>query len=642
MKPFLNLPSFRLLAMLARMILAAGLGLGLVSPVGAQSGGKTVLLGVEAAQFPEMRLYFHATGADGVFLPDLKPADVTVMENSQPLPLKKLELFEPGVQTIFVLNLSNAMAKKVGKDTIYDQITSAWRTWLDSRPETGPDDYTLVTNSGLQVSRGHEPRAASAALTGLKEDLTKVQPNMASLGQALDVATNPNPNPYMKRVIIYVTALPVQADAAIKNLSERASQVGVQVNLWLIGPAGSSSTPTGQLLAELAFSTGGQLFSFSGSETIPDLETSTFAPLRKLYRGEYQSSLHTSGEHRIRVVVSRGESKLESNPLLFKLRLSQPNPMFLAPPASIERLWKQPEGGGTAVLTPASIPIQMLVEFPDGIQRDLQRSQLLVDGSVVDEKTAPPFDHFIWPLESYQSSGRHQLQVKVEDRLGFAQTSIETLVDVHVQAQSQDTLLGTSSKQRLMVGGAILVALLVLVGIVVMTGRRKWHPWNRAQQKKLYKDPVSQPVSILQNQRKNAAAPSPAAAWPRTLNGILAPACMMRLNQDGEPEAGTAVPLNRTEITFGSDVQQAVVLVGDPSVEALHARLCRSEEGIFQLFDCGSTAGTWVNYLPVGEKGVKLSHGDRIYLGRAGFRFELSEPAALPSPRITPFTEELL
>jgi pSer/pThr/pTyr-binding forkhead associated (FHA) protein len=100
----------------------------------------------------------------------------------------------------------------------------------------------------------------------------------------------------------------------------------------------------------------------------------------------------------------------------------------------------------------------------------------------------------------------------------------------------------------------------------------------------------------------------------------------VRLGEDGEALPGTVVPLSRTELTLGSDPREAMVIVDDPSVSGLHARLVQEEEGKYRLFDAGSQAGTWVNFQPVLPEGVLLQHEDCIHLGRVMYRFDCTQP----------------
>ena len=95
------------------------------------------------------------------------------------------------------------------------------------------------------------------------------------------------------------------------------------------------------------------------------------------------------------------------------------------------------------------------------------------------------------------------------------------------------------------------------------------------------------------------------------------------------------LPLSAEAITLGSDPQQASLVINDPSVQGLQARML-PQEGSFHLEDAGSTAGTWVNYTQIPPEGVTLMHGDLVHLGRSGFRFTLREGGRRPKPTVQP------
>jgi len=604
-------------------------------PAAAQSGGKLELAGVDAGAFPEVAFFLRALNEDGSFFKGLQPADVNVAENGISLQLETLEEYQPGVQTILVMNLSDAFAKKVEDKSIYERITAAWDLWLRSLPENDLDDFSIGSNTGLQVIRERSPRTAADGLARFAPDLKTAKLNMLSLATALDLAMENTPTPYTRRAILYVTGLPASsADSSIKNLTDRAKDQGTRVFVWLIGQPKSASTPTGQLLAELAFSTGGQLFSYSGSETLPDIET-YLAPLRSLYRGTYTSPARKNGEQRVRLSISVGGEVLESSLQSYSLALAAPNPIFLAPPARVERTWEQGSSSGEMELRPDSVPIHMLLEFKDGLSRSLVTSQLLVDGLVVDQNTSEPFDLFEWPVNGYESSGQHHLQIQVEDSLGFTQTSSQHQVEVLVAAPVRGAS-GWITRERILIAIGLLAALLALTGVIVFGGKKGWHPLKIARR---YNDPVSQPIPVQPLPARRIAA-DPASTLPRPGLSLNAPAFLLRLDGEGLADPSAAVPLSRSEITFGSDPHLALCVLDDSTVDPLHAQLRRTLEGDYLLSDAGSTAGTWVNYQEAGGDGTILKHGDRVHIGGVLFRFENRDGGALPAPAIAPVKED--
>jgi pSer/pThr/pTyr-binding forkhead associated (FHA) protein len=88
-------------------------------------------------------------------------------------------------------------------------------------------------------------------------------------------------------------------------------------------------------------------------------------------------------------------------------------------------------------------------------------------------------------------------------------------------------------------------------------------------------------------------------------------------------------------MSLGRDPLKSMLVLDDPSVDPLHARVQREGDN-YRILDEGSIAGTWVNYTPVSKEGTLLEHGDLVHIGRMGFRFMLQEPTRKPKPIILP------
>jgi pSer/pThr/pTyr-binding forkhead associated (FHA) protein len=93
-------------------------------------------------------------------------------------------------------------------------------------------------------------------------------------------------------------------------------------------------------------------------------------------------------------------------------------------------------------------------------------------------------------------------------------------------------------------------------------------------------------------------------------------------------------------MTFGSNPQQASCVLAFPGIDELHARLYVDPQGNYILLDAGSVAGTWVNYCPVPQSGVRLEHGDLVHFAQAAFRFELAAPAHVRQPQVELYQEQ--
>jgi ribosomal protein S12 methylthiotransferase accessory factor YcaO len=77
----------------------------------------------------------------------------------------------------------------------------------------------------------------------------------------------------MKRALLVVTPAPDDANlSSLQSLIERARQTGTKIFIWLVDSPFNFTTGGAKALQDLATQTGGQFFTFSGIESIPDPE----------------------------------------------------------------------------------------------------------------------------------------------------------------------------------------------------------------------------------------------------------------------------------------------------------------------------------------------------------------------------------
>jgi predicted component of type VI protein secretion system len=109
----------------------------------------------------------------------------------------------------------------------------------------------------------------------------------------------------------------------------------------------------------------------------------------------------------------------------------------------------------------------------------------------------------------------------------------------------------------------------------------------------------------------------------------VAPAYLEVVESGGGSAPLADIELTGAALTLGRDGALADTVFHDRSVSRLHARLVH-ENGVFRLYDAGSTSGTWINYTPIAAgAGPELKHGDLINLGRVQLRFKRRDvPAA--------------
>lgn len=618
------------------LIFLAGLP-GQVMPVKGQSGSAVISGLPDTGRFPIIQFHLDVWDAEGNFA-SLAAENIEVIENGQALAVQSVETVTTGLQVIVAANPSPALAAQVSGLSEYSRLMQALAAWAQVQPAGTPDDFSLSTPTGLFLIRDRDPKKFEQALAEYQPDLVKAQPTLNSISQALDLATDPLGRPLMKRSILYITAaLPASQSAALPDLAVRAQQIGVQVNVWLVGAAANSAEGTPDPLQQFAESTGGKYFRIPPSAPLPEVEP-IFQPYRQTYSVQYRSAINKSGTNSLSVRVQSASNGVLSAEQRFNLMVEPPNPIFLSPPVQVRRSWVfSAQKSEVARLNPDTVPINILIEFPDQHTRAIRATRLYVDGSLVAENVAEPFDRFDWSIASVEIPTRSLLRVEVLDEIELSGTSSDIPVEILVDQPAKASLFDRLSERGMIAVLAIVAAGATLALILSLTNTQRRLRWKRQQiYKKLQKDPVTQPVPVKPiSQRKGwnwflqlwkrpekKLRPAVIKAQEREPD---APARLVALDENEQPVTGGIISLSRREITLGSDPRRATQPLNSPTVDGLHARLYRKDGQEFYLADQNSTAGTWINYAPVTATGAHLEHGDLIHIGKVLFRFELTD-----------------
>jgi len=88
------------------------------------------------------------------------------------------------------------------------------------------------------------------------------------------------------------------------------------------------------------------------------------------------------------------------------------------------------------------------------------------------------------------------------------------------------------------------------------------------------------------------------------------------------PLAGKQFVLFRDTTVLGSSPKAEVYLFKDEAIEPRHA-LIHNRGGRFEIEDCNTRDGTYVNQMPVNRQ--LLQNGDRIILGKTVLEFAIKE-----------------
>lgn len=609
----------------------------------AQVGGGATLSNPNIEAFPRIQLYLDAHDAQGNFIHGLDADQVRILEDGNARPVTQLHQLRPGVQVVVAINPGPSFAIRNNKAiSRYDILKETLRDWATSRLGSNIDDLSLLITSGPAASHTPSPAQWISALDAEQIDPRTARPDLDILFRAAGLVSDPLPRPGMSRAILFITAPPEgQSDQSLENLAAQVKEQHVPIFIWMVSSSGAFSTQSAQQLITLSEQTGGEFYTFTGEEALPNPEE-YLEPLRHIYSLEYLSGVSTSGAHEIIAQIETGEASIETPPVSFEIEIQPPKPAFVSPPLEIQR--QAPEIGESESesnqtdggLAPQEQRLQVVFEFPDGRLRDLVYSALLVDGSVVAENSQPPFDQFTWKLDPYTSDGLHQLQVQARDALGLTGASQEIPVQVSVTEAGENPLGGFRQNLPILASLFAMLAGAVLLLVLIVGGRLRPRA-HRAARTRRKSDPVTQPVHISTEPGPyRRAGWANRLQWPQRGAGPQAFAYLNPIHDPDQPDTLPPIPVTSDEVTLGSEPGISTLVLDDPSVEALHARLSRQEDGSFRLSDAGSIAGTWVNYSPVSKEGTRLEHGDLVHIGRIGFRFTLRKSTPTRKPVITP------
>lgn len=620
--------------------------------------GRVEIVAISTELFPRVQITFEACDAQGNFLTDLKPEDIQVIEgnglNEQQdrRPVEQLELLQPGLDFIVAINFAPELNTRYAGVRRYEAVLQRLQQWMENET-AGADRLSLATNSGLQLIRSTDRQEWLTTLESLAEvNLLNEQPGLTATARALDLVTDISGNGKPRSVVLLVTPLlPAASLEGIQNLTDRAGQLNVPVYIWLTTSAQSiaANPAVYDALSDLAGQSGGELSIFTGSESLPEIE-GYLKSRRYQYRLEYESRLNSSATHTIALAIRQGAEEWRSASQPVFLNIQPPNPIFLSPQTQVERRFFPPNSRSSD-LEPDSITYRVIIEFPDGYPRAIRTSRLFVNGEVVQENTRPPFDSFTWSLREIESERQVEMQVEVEDALGLTGRSIRMPVRVSVESRPPNAWQAALSGNRPLVLGAIVLSGVLLGGILFLAGRQ-----NRPQfpnQSRRSRDPLTQPLPPPNPKRRGTINPASMArrlnsARPASVPVSSAPAWLLKVSEDGVSRHEGRVslskdhllPLRRSDNLLGSDPLRSQICISSASISPVHARIVVNDSGEYWIYDLGSLAGTWVNYVPVAAEGTSLQHGDLIHVGFVTLRFETAKPASQPDPLIRLYQEE--
>jgi hypothetical protein len=615
-----------------------------VPAASAQTELRSIIGPLELSEFPKITTYLDVRGPQGYFVPGLLSDAVTVYEDERALAATITEV-RTGAQAVFAFGGGDSFNIRTVEGAVSRfQLVRNWLVEWASNAESGLDDLGLVVPQGVLASHASDPQVWLEALQGYTLE-TSGGTSLEALSAAIDIALEATPREGMGRSVVFLSDILVDSQLDVfQSLIDRAEQGGVRVNIGLISFEGLFASDMAQVMQAGAQQTGGQFFTFSSAEQLPDLNM-LLESSRRVYLLEYRSAVSSAGAHTMYVVVTTELGDVRSQTVSYESALLPPVPVFFSPPNQIVRSVPDGEDEDLLNLSPSEIELSVLVEFQDSIRREIVGSRLYVNGELAVENEEAPFDTFNLDLTPFQTSEMLLVRAEVTDELGMSGTSVDISIELVVQQPKGGLFSAWSRNASLIAAGVVVLSGSVLLLVLVLAGRlRPRQIGQRRRKRQAELDPVTQPVD-LENQttqpRPQTEPPRAARRFPARLPWQQRPrttpfAYLVQVDDDNQIKEETEFPITSSELTFGSDPAASVLTLKDPAVEPAHARIWRDDKGIFWIADLGSVAGTWLNYAPVSGSGSKLEHGDLVHVAKTGFRFTLSRPTRPRRTVITP------
>lgn len=631
---------------LSRVILTLVVGMSCfvqASPAQAQVGAAATISIIDSSNFPDIRAYVAVQRSDKTGVPNLSKTDFQLLENGNVVPVTEVVPEDIGLQIAVVIDSTRIFASQdasanklinLVRDTATNFAIGDKTKNIRPLMKDGLDTLSVFATEGVVIQSsniGGEINNALVAYQSKFQDQTQVS---ALMRQAIDaVKVDPPGRVPRKHIVIFSNGLPA---ANYQDITDTLTKSGVRGSLlvhtvWVSYDGnGGKLTPEAENLQRLSNATGGlfRQLHFANVATATQGLWETIASQRPQYRFTYRSRVTQSGQQSLQVILNF-DGTVKSEPTPFSVTVLPPTVTFSLPDVPADRpeiIRKAPStfSTDTAAFEPRDQKVLVQIKYPDNTKRSIAKVRLLIDGTIVEEKTSPPFDAFSWNISKYGQTSAHTVQVVAIDELGLeAKSDVENiLITVALPFVGNVapwivliTLIG--------IGGLTFVA---LIATVVVYLRRPTVITNVVSDAGRRVKEITEPF-----------IPTPGRSFSKTGKAYLEVI-------EGFDEPKPPIELVGDNLKLGRDETLVQVILNDRSVSRLHARITEESDSVFLIHDEGSTSGTWVNYAQVPLAGQRLSHGDVINLGRIQLRFNLrplassshSHPTPLARPKPAP------
>jgi LPXTG-motif cell wall-anchored protein len=568
---------------------------------------------VDFRDFPVVRGTFQ------VRCPTCQPASpltaeqVKIAEDKMEIQASDLQAEYTGIHLILAVNPTAYWLSHNNKWVSALDYTGQALKRLINRPETnGSDLFEFYSNPDIKKTGMTDGVGFSDLLSEYIKSAKQLESSQASFEAALIALEKDDSG--REKFLVY--ASPIPAYIYLENfqaLLKRAQENSIRVYFWTNDPFNMMQTITGKSILEEVRKTGGDvtLFKYEMAALPNPLEMLKGAGYT--YKFKYHSFLRGTSKPNLAVSISRpGEKDLVSNMVQGTLQLVAPKIEFIAPPETLH--FSLNTDGKT--YEPASLPLNISIDFPDGHPRNLKLSTLFMDGSVVQKNEHAPFGGFEVDLQNLITRAELTFRAELEDELGLSTETSTLIVKLEMpESSTQGVSTPTSMQNPLVYAAAGLLALIVGGGFF-LTRRKKAVPVELTSEAAA--EPAKEEISSI---KKLVALLPEKEKWVETYEIQTILASFNRLDNENLPAAEKPALVINPKTLIGRDKTRCEIFYEDPSLDEVHAELLIEEDGSASLRDLNSTAGTWVDFKPLDDKPVRLHHRAILQFGNIRVRF---------------------
>lgn len=565
---------------------------------------------VDTSAFPTVAVRVLTTSGGGAPIDDL--SRLVLRENGVPIPDTTAAQTPVGVDVVMVLDANPDFLQfddNSGLSRRHKVAASIGRYAEQFMNPAGMDRVSIIApdESGAgaaflarDATRPDEVAAAVNAYNPIPPRVTPLQTMLTAAIEHLAAAGGER----FGAVLLFTDGARLNSQLDYPTLVQSATAAGIPVYVAILGAEASTE--------EIANAAG--LFSPTNGLLVHMPEPDATDPIFDLFRSQgaqtelsYRSALRQNGTHEVSVSVGNVRDTAE-----FDLSLAAPEVVITTPETTVRR-------AGSAVdtplplLQPAALPLTVQLTWGDGRPRRLTEIAFRVDGAPQPLAADARPDGsgrlpLLWDI-SERDAGTYRLEVDVADELGFRASAAPLEITIEIARPSPPTPTVAPTRAPLPVpsmesagGWAILLLPLLLAG-----GALAW---------------------VMARRRRGRAAPEPEPP-PRIIPAAQPPndrhVAVLEWSE-GPKSPGDRIELLASDVTLGRETEAVDIVIDEPTVSRLHARIRRNAAGEYWLFDEGSAGGTFLNYEQLGLAPRRLEHGDTIQLGRVTLQFRLELP----------------